>query len=549
MICLLHGWLLEGSGSNLWTRSIVTALARAGETVHLVCQENHPDRYEAIAEAYRHRLSGEIETKMQRDTRFPGKCILHQPEIGDTLPVFVKDKYEEYDRVVPMVDLPSDEIELYIERNVAVVRRIVEEHDIAAIHANHVVLMAVVAQRVSNETGIPFVVMPHGSGIEYAVKKDDRFRKYASSALDDADRIFVIGSEMRNRVIKVFPELPGIEAKFSELHLGVDASLFEPVSRAERQKNLDELKTSIASVKRGKTEDQSLSLHSATSPSLDRTQLKSMFEEHARYDGKSPDAGVEQKLAAIDWNRDPILLFTGRIISPKGIQSVVDFFFLFFVVVRDLHLVIVGHGPLREPLEAVINALRTGDRKLVENIAKWGRWLEGSVESDVPGDDLIEVTRFFNSLQKRGELDSYFESAQRLLRPESVVFTGYLTHRELQFLFPSCDAGIFPSVVREAGPLVFLEALASGCFPLGTYFGGMAASIDSVSAGLPEEVGATMKLGLTDTVEDIVRQVPRALNIGSRYKTALATIAHERYDWVSVAQTLRNELNCLKREA
>jgi hypothetical protein len=33
MICILHGWLLEGSGSNLWTRSIVTALARI---VHLV---------------------------------------------------------------------------------------------------------------------------------------------------------------------------------------------------------------------------------------------------------------------------------------------------------------------------------------------------------------------------------------------------------------------------------------------------------------------------------------------------------------------------------
>src|SRR6266545_8040754 len=52
MICLLHGWLLEGSGSNLWTRSIITALSRKGETVHLVCQENHPDRYDAIAEAY-----------------------------------------------------------------------------------------------------------------------------------------------------------------------------------------------------------------------------------------------------------------------------------------------------------------------------------------------------------------------------------------------------------------------------------------------------------------------------------------------------------------
>ena len=60
------------------------------------------------------------------------------------------------------------------------------------------------------------------------------------------------------------------------------------------------------------------------------------------------------------------------------------------------------------------------------------------------------------------------------MRPESVVFTGYLTHRELRHLFPCCDAAVFPSVVAESGPLVF-EALASGCFPLGTYFAGMAA--------------------------------------------------------------------------
>ena len=40
MICILHGYLLEGSGSNLWTRSVVESLCRAGETVHLMAQEN-----------------------------------------------------------------------------------------------------------------------------------------------------------------------------------------------------------------------------------------------------------------------------------------------------------------------------------------------------------------------------------------------------------------------------------------------------------------------------------------------------------------------------
>jgi glycosyltransferase involved in cell wall biosynthesis len=116
----------------------------------------------------------------------------------------------------------------------------------------------------------------------------------------------------------------------------------------------------------------------------------------------------------------------------------------------------------------------------------------------------------------------------------------------LRFLFPCCDVGIFPSVVREAGPLVFLEALASGCFPLGTYFGGMKASIDAVAQELPPEVGDAMKLGLTDTVDDLVRQVPRALEVGVAHKETLARIARERYDWTSVAETLRIELRSLE---
>ena len=547
MICLLHGWLLEGSGSNLWTRSIITALAKSGETVHLVCQENHPDRYEAIAEAFKYMLTGEVQTKFQRDTPYPGKCVLHQPEIGDTLPVFVKDRYEEFDHVVPMIELPNDEIELYIARNVEVVHRVVREHDISAIHANHAVLMPVVAQRVSRETGIPFAVMPHGSDIEYAVKKDERFRRYASSALAEAKRIFVIGDEMRARVSKVFADIPAVESKFAELHLGVDSSQFEPVAVKERPGNIARLEHALIGVPRGKTAGQSLALRQSVSGALDKRELKSLIDDNARYDGKSPDADVEDKLRTVDWTRDPVLLFTGRIISPKGIQGVVAALPLILERQPELRLIIVGHGPLREPMEALIEGLKFGDRDLVRKIIAWGRWLEGSPEGEAAGEDLVEVTRFFDGLGRRGEEEHYFEAAQRLLQPHTVIFTGYLTHRELRFLFPCADVGVFPSMVREAGPLVFLEALASGCFPLGTYFGGMAASIDSVSEGLPPEVGTTMRLSLEDTVRDLIINVPRALDLGTTHKSSLARVARERYDWVSVAKTLREELSALGR--
>ncbi|HYN81631.1 MAG TPA: glycosyltransferase [Gemmatimonadaceae bacterium] len=549
MICLLHGWLLEGSGSNLWTRSIITALCRSGETVHLVCQENHPERYEAIAEAYRHRLSGEVEQTLARESPYPGKCILHQPEIGATLPVFVWDHYEEYERVVPMIELSNEEIELYVERNVRVVQRIVESHPISAMHANHVVLMAVVAQRVSRASGVPYAVMPHGSGIEYAVKKDARFKRYASSALEDAERIFVIGREMRDRVTTVFDTVPELEKKFTELHLGVDTGQFEPVGREGRESNIRALGAALSQMPRGKTNQQTKLLRERASGEMSREALSALLDACGDYDGKKPDGDVEAKLASVDWINAPVLLFTGRIISMKGIQSVIAALPLILESVPDLRLIVVGHGPLREAMEALVWALYRGDRQLVGNIAAWGRFVERSPDADSSGGGLAEVQNFLGDLEGRESLESYFAAAERRLAADSVVFTGYLTHRELKFLFPCCDVGVFPSVVREAGPLVFLEALASGCFPLGTYFGGMAASIDAVAAEVPPHAASAMKLDLEHTVSTIADSVPKAVELSPLYKATLARIARDRHDWVSVAQTLRTTLESLRKNS
>lgn len=546
MICLLHGWLLEGSGSNLWTRSMITALSRRGETVHLVCQENHPDRYDAIAEAYRHRLSGKLEQTLARDTPHSGKCILHQPEIGETLPVFIWDKYEEYENVVPMIELSDEAIELYIDRNARVVQSIVEANDISAIHANHAVLMAVVAQRVSEATGVPYAVMPHGSDIEYAVKKDDRFKRYATSALKNASRIFVIGREMRDRVTNVFDALPQIHQKFTELHLGVDTSEFEPVDHSRREANIAALNAELADLPRGRSVEQTRALREHASGKLNREELSAVLARSSEYDGKRPDADVEAKMKSVDWTTSPVLLFTGRIISMKGIQSVLAALPLVLDAIPDLRVIVVGHGPLREAMEAFLWAMQTGDRALAMNIAAWGRLLEDSPDAETTGAELKEMQFWFAELESKGRLDSYFETARRRVSSDTVVFTGYLTHNELSLLFPCCDVGIFPSVVREAGPLVFLESLASGCFPLGTYFGGMAASIDSLDADLPPGVAETMKLDPQRTVSDIVDRVPKAVALSADSKSTLARVARERHDWSSVADTLLKTFRLLR---
>ncbi len=253
MIAILHGYLLEGSGSNLWTRSIIQSMCSNGETVHLICQESHPELYDFICEGIIYYSNGKRETILKRDPVYPGKCIMHKPKLGNTLPVYVSDKYEEFSDPQPMIDLDDTEIEKYLQINIKVLTQIVDENQVKVIHANHAVLMSVVAQQVAKKRRIPYAIMPHGSAIEYAVKKDKRYFKYAEHAFDEAQRIYVIGKEIRNRLKELFTAIPEMESKMLELHLGVNTSLFNTVKVKDRKDKINELYELLKDVQRGKT--------------------------------------------------------------------------------------------------------------------------------------------------------------------------------------------------------------------------------------------------------------------------------------------------------
>ena len=544
MICILHGYLLEGSGSNLWTRSIIQSLCRGGQTVHLVCQENHPDLYDFISTVYHHHADGTLELKLQRKVPYQGHCVMHKPYIGDILPVYVWDRYEEFSDVRPMAELDEKRIESYIGFNVRVLRQIVAKNGIHAIHANHAVLMSVVARRVSQELSIPFSIMPHGSAIEYAVKKNKLLFDLARDAFSGADRIFVIGQEIRQRVNNTFPDIPNLESKMVDLNLGVDTSLFRLIPREQRAKTVETLCSALTDVPRGKTTDMSRRLLAGLNPDIGKPELIKLMAANSDYNAKHTDQNVEDRLRSIDWQNDRILLFVGRLIAAKGVQQL--FFALPSLLQKNpgVKLIVVGHGPMREPLEVLVWALANGATSLVENIVNWGGELEGS--EPAPFED---IQHFLAGLKTAGHLDTYHESARNSLHQDRVIFTGYLTHRELQYLFPICDTAVFPSIVAEAGPLVFLESMASGCFPIGTYFAGMAASIDSVAGTVPANVMATMKLNpdKSETVNDIIIKVTGAMTLDESIKDSLRKISVEKYDWQSVGKRFLRALQDLGR--
>ncbi len=538
MLCLVHGYALSGSGSNLWTRLVVEALCRSGETVHLVCQDRRPEGYDFVAEAYEYDPQGRPTLLLNRPTPYEGRCILHRTQL-DVLPVYVQPP-SGVEWMQPIPEMSDEAIETYLDRNAATLTRVIRDRGVTAVHVNHVVLMSAAVQRACGAAGIPYAVMPHGSAIEYVVRRDPRMHRMAEEALTSAKRIFVLSEEMRGRVLDVFPGVPDAAGKMRRTSVGVDVEAFRMVSREERGAAQEGVRQAVQGAERGKTADQTNRLfHRLEQGDPDLEEMQALVTETGDYLKQRPDADLERKLDALNPERNDVVLFVGKLIGFKGVPSVVAAFPMVLRERPNTRLVIVGRGPLREALEAMVWALAHGRRGLVDRLARWGSLLE-----EGPPAPFDRVTRFFESLEARGELDAYFETAERLLKPDHVVFTGHLEHDALSRLYPCCDVAVFPSVVAEAGPLVLLEAMASGCFPMGTYFAGMGANLDNAGRALPEEQARLMRLRPEPehTVRDIAHHIPAALALDGSYREALREVTVRNYDWRTISRNLAREL-------
>ena len=542
MIALVHGYSLSGSGSNLWTRAVVRALCENGETVHLLAQERTPEQYPFVSTAYTYAPDGTRTTRLERTAETPGACILHRPEL-DVLPTYVRPSASATGMAC-ILDMEEAAIEDYLARNTAVLKTVIRRHDIQGVHVNHVVLMAQAVARACMSTGVPFGVMPHGSAIEYVVKKSPAMHRLAQTTLQQADRLFILNPEVRRRLRDVFPELRHLEAKMVTAPAGVDTSQFELVPRDERPAAIGRLKDVVRDVPRGRTAEHATTLVDGLHPNLTLEEAHALFDRAADYAQRRPDADLEKGLDRIDWSSAEVLVYVGRLISHKGVPTLAAAFPLIYRERSQARLVLAGAGPLREILEAFFWALRHGHPGLARQFIRWGGALE-----DEAADTFAPVQAFFDHLEADGALDDYYEAAAAL-PADAVVFTGYLEHDALSLLFPCCDVGVFPSVVKEASPLVIPEASASGCFPVGTDHSGMAASLDVVASVLPEAVRPLLRLrpDPAHTVRDLVRHAPAALAAAPHYRVALHDLAVDRFDWHSIAAGLADALREMKQD-
>jgi glycosyltransferase involved in cell wall biosynthesis len=202
-ILLWHGYLLGGTGSNVYTQALAREWSRAGHDVTVVCQEGHPQLYDL------------------------GGARVVRPELpGGLLPVFVLDRYEGVEARL-LQDFTEEECARYVDANAAVLG---ELGPADLVFANHVLMGAAVG----HASGMPFRVKAHGSELEYSMRGRPRLEAWGKAVLAAADATFVGSRHIR----EVLEDVVGQVDRVVEVPPGVDIEEFVP---QEREQALAEL--------------------------------------------------------------------------------------------------------------------------------------------------------------------------------------------------------------------------------------------------------------------------------------------------------------------
>ena len=196
-IVLWHGYLLGGTGSNVYTRALARAWSRLGHEVVVVCQERNPGAYDL------------------------GGARVVRPELPENiLPTFVLDRYEGLEPRL-LQELTPEERERYVEANAAAVRA---ELPADLVFANHVLLGGPVAAA----TGAPYAVKAHGSELEYSMRGNAELAAWGRESLAPATATFVGSAHIRS----VLEQVVGHVDRVYEVPPGVDIEEFKPEQRA-----------------------------------------------------------------------------------------------------------------------------------------------------------------------------------------------------------------------------------------------------------------------------------------------------------------------------
>jgi glycosyltransferase involved in cell wall biosynthesis len=507
-LLIFHGYLLGGTGSNVYNARLAEALVRLGHEVHLLSQERHPEQHPFLAAAGNWD-SGELRVReLPGGGQGPGRATLYRPDIGGLLPVYVADRYEGLEART-FAECTPQEVERYIEANVAAVAEIAALARPEVALANHVVMGPAILARALGEH-LPYAVKVHGSALEYTVKPDpDRFLPFALEGLAPA-RGVLVGSHHTAASLWAALQEEGLPERTRLGPPGVDVTRFAPREPPAAEAELSRL------ARRLREEPAPAAGGEATSA----------FER----DPHEAAAAVERLSAG----GGPLVAYVGKLIVSKGVDLLVASWPLVLAAQPSARLAIVGFGAYRDSLRSLLAALGSGDIEAARRLALAGRAAEGDGAEAQP---LRHLLAFLDSLDG-SRREAYLAAAAGL--EQSVVMTGRLEHEELAELLPACRALVAPSTFPEAFGMVAAEGAACGAVPVVARHSGLAEVSEALAAAVPAEAASWLSFPVDDNaVPALARCLLGCLGaeqeLLAQTREGLVSTVRRRWSWERVA--------------
>lgn len=491
-VLLWHGWLLEGSGSNIFAARTAEVLRRTGHDVLLMCQERHPDRL-MFVDSYGNVGAEGVEGPVGTGAaRAEGTTVLLRPEIGPVLPVFVVDEYEGFDRVVTFVDLSDRELGTYLQTNVEALRSAAAWFRPDVTIMGHAIPGSVIGRRALGDRA--YAAKVHGSDLEYAVRLQPRYLTLAREGLEGAEVVMGATREVLGRTAEM---VPAISDRLRVLPPGVEVERFRPLPRTQALERAAVLLEADPDTVRGRPSAIDRGVRTALAY-RDATTLDDLAHQ---YDQAVPDPGAAERLRRLVSHDGPLVGYFGKLIQPKGVELMIQALAL---LPPEVHGMIVGFGLFREWLSALVLALDAGDRASLA-------WLGTASPMRVEG---VRRLRPSQGLGRR------------------VTFTGRLDHRYAPAALAAMDILVVPSILDEAFGMVAAEGAASAALPLVARHSGLAEVAGAVESAVDRPGCFSFTPG-PGAARRIAQGVSRliALRQGERQELRLAVSDFARREW------------------
>ena len=507
-VLVFHGYLLRGTGSNVYNASLVQALVRLGHEVDLLSQDRHADEFGFVG-AVADWDSGALSVREVR----PAGATAYRPDIGGLLPVYVADTYEDIEART-FEELSEDQVDAYVEANVDAVTDVIARSRPDVALANHLIMGPVILARALAGADLPYAVKVHGSALEYTVKPYPRFLPYAREGIASARGVLVGSRHTAESLWKALGD-DGLPAKTRLGPPGVDIATFTPLERGDALARLTKLADDLAAAPDQPGDDES---------AFSRDQP---VTARAIADLAHGAAG------------DRLVTFVGKLIVSKGIDLLLLAWPLVLAEIPDARLAVIGFGAYRAACERIVGALAASDLASLRELAARGRAEEGG-----PQAPLRFATEFLDWLGDEAGVDGrdrYLSSAAAM--SDRVVFTGRLEHNEVAEVLPACEAMVVPSTFPESFGMVAAEAAACGALPISAAHSGLAEVSRVLAAALPVPVGDLVSFPLEGPVVQSIASrlitwllMPEELRTNARASLVETVAAH--WSWESVARTV-----------